>query len=69
MRTYHRLTVGQRNQIYALMKAGLSQRAIAVQIGVHKSTMDRKTPYLRARRVSLAKKPSTAFSGVVVVFL
>ncbi len=39
MRAYHRLTEGQRNQVYALMKAGLSQRAIADQIGVHKSTI------------------------------
>jgi hypothetical protein len=34
-----------------------------------RSTIDRKTPRLRRRRVSLAKKPSTAFShmgGVIV---
>ncbi len=42
MRAYHRLTGGQRNQIYALMKAGLSQRDIADQIGVHKSTICRE---------------------------
>ena len=29
MRDYHRLTEGQRNQVYALKKAGLKQYAIA----------------------------------------
>ena len=33
MRAYHRLTEGQRNQVYALKKAGLHQYAIADQIG------------------------------------
>ena len=32
MRAYHRLTEGERNQVYALKKAGLPQRAIADQI-------------------------------------
>lgn len=42
MRAYHRLTEGKRNQIYALKKAGLSQQAIADQIGVHKTTIYRE---------------------------
>ena len=37
MRAYHR--EGQRNQVYALKKAGLKQSAIADQIGVNKSTI------------------------------
>ena len=42
MRAYHRLTEGQRNQVYALKKAGLKQYAIADQIGVNKSTISRE---------------------------
>ena len=42
MRAYHRLTEGQRNQVYALKKAGLKQYAIADQIGVSKSTISRE---------------------------
>ncbi|SDQ74844.1 IS30 family transposase [Pseudovibrio sp. Tun.PSC04-5.I4] len=42
MRSYHRLTEGQRNQVYALKKAGLTQRTIADQIGVDKSTICRE---------------------------
>ena len=42
MRAYHRLTEGERNQVYALKKAGLTQRAIADHIGVHKSTICRE---------------------------
>ena len=42
MRTYSRLTEGQRNQLYALKKAGFAQSAIADQIGVHKSTIGRE---------------------------
>nr|WP_051076675.1 helix-turn-helix domain-containing protein [Octadecabacter arcticus] len=42
MRAYHRLTEGQRNQVYALNKAGLKQYAIADQIGVNKSTISRE---------------------------
>jgi len=42
MRAYHRLTEGQRNQVYALKKAGLTQCAIADQIGVNKSTISRE---------------------------
>ncbi|MDA0224151.1 MAG: helix-turn-helix domain-containing protein [Proteobacteria bacterium] len=39
MRAYHRLTEGERNQVYALRKAGLTQCAIADHIGVNKSTI------------------------------
>ncbi|KPJ97340.1 MAG: transposase, partial [Desulfobacterales bacterium SG8_35] len=42
MSQYTQLTREQRYQIYALMKAGLSQTAIAKIIGVHKSTMSRE---------------------------
>jgi IS30 family transposase len=42
MRAYHRLTEGQRKQVYALKKAGLKQYAIADQIGVNKSTILRE---------------------------
>ena len=42
MRSYHRLTAGDRHQVYALHKAGLRQCAIAEQIGVHKSTIYRE---------------------------
>lgn len=42
MKTYHHLTEGQRNQIYALQKHGLTQQTIAKQIGVHKSTISRE---------------------------
>ena len=42
MRAYPRLTEGQRNQLYALKKAGFTQSAIADQIGVHKSTISRE---------------------------
>lgn len=34
MRACHSLTEGKRNQVYELKKAGLTQRAIADQIGV-----------------------------------
>jgi len=42
MRAYHRLTECERNQVYALKKAGLTQRAIAEQISVHKSAICRE---------------------------
>ena len=42
MRAYHRLTQGERNQVYALKKAGLTQCAIADQICVNKSTICRE---------------------------
>jgi IS30 family transposase len=42
MRAYHHLTEGERNQVYALKKAGLPQCAIADQIGVNKSTICRE---------------------------
>ena len=58
MRAYHRLTEGQRNQVYALKKAGLKQYAIADQIGVNKSTISREFKrntglrgYLPSRRI------------------
>lgn len=39
---YRQLTMGQRYQIDALKKEGLSQRAIAKNIGVHHSTISRE---------------------------
>jgi len=42
MQAYHRLTEGERNQVYALKKAGLTQCAIADQICVNKSTICRE---------------------------
>jgi len=39
---YHRLTYEERCQIYALMQSGLSQAAIARQLGVHRSTIKRE---------------------------
>jgi hypothetical protein len=35
MPSYHRLTEGERNQVYALKKAGLTQCAIGEQINGH----------------------------------
>ena len=39
---YHHLTYEERCQIYALMQSGLSQAAIARQLGVHRSTSKRE---------------------------
>ena len=41
MRPYTQLTQTQRYQIYAFLKAGFSQTDIALEIGVHKSTISR----------------------------
>ena len=50
MRSYGRLTEGDRHQVYALHKAGLTQRAMADQIGVHKSTICRELQRNRGLR-------------------
>jgi IS30 family transposase len=42
MRQYTQLTQEQRYQIYAFLKAGFSQSAISIEIGVHKSTVNRE---------------------------
>lgn len=42
MNNYQQLTLEQRYQIYALLKAGHSKTEIAQIIGVHKSTMTRE---------------------------
>jgi len=42
MRTYNQLTKEQRYHIQALLQAGNSQREIANEIGVHKSTISRE---------------------------
>ena len=50
MRNYAQLTREQRYQIYALMKAGLSQTEIATILGVHKSTISREVRRNRGQR-------------------
>lgn len=50
MRAYHHLTEGERNQVYALKKAGLTQSSIADQIGVNKSTICRELKRNRGLR-------------------
>ncbi|MGB5941909.1 MAG: IS30 family transposase, partial [Leeuwenhoekiella sp.] len=42
MKKYKQLSLGQRYQIQSLLGAGLSQIQIAVQIGVHRSTVSRE---------------------------
>jgi IS30 family transposase len=42
MQAYHSLTEIERNQIWALNKNGLTQRAIAEKIGVQKTTIFRE---------------------------
>lgn len=42
MTTYRQLTQDKRCQIYALMKIGLDQKAVAEEIGVHPSTISRE---------------------------
>jgi len=63
MRNYKQLTREQRYQIYALMKAGLSQTAIARIIGVHKSTISRE---IRRNRGLRGYRPKQAhrFAGI-----
>jgi len=50
MSTYTQLTREQRYQISALLKVGLSQRVIADNIGVHKSTISRELKRNRGLR-------------------
>lgn len=42
MPPYNRLTTAKRVELYALKKVGLTQRAIATQLGVHPSTISRE---------------------------
>ena len=42
MRHYTQLTQGQRYQIYALRRVGISQKAVAQEIGVHPATISRE---------------------------
>ena len=42
MTHYTQLTQEQRYQIYALNKAGFTQKAIAIDLGVHPSTISRE---------------------------
>ena len=57
MRLYTQLTREQRYQIYAFLKAGFSQSAIANEIGVHKSTISRE---LRRNRGKKGYRPKQA---------
>ena len=57
MGKYTQLTQEQRYQIYAFMKAGFSQIAIAFEIGVHKSTISRE---LRRNRGKKGYRPKQA---------
>lgn len=42
MKPYLQLTNGQRYQISGLKKAGFTQTAIALEVGVHQSTISRE---------------------------
>ena len=50
MRKYTQLTQGQRYQIYAFLKAGFYQTEIALEIGVHKSTISREIKRNRGKK-------------------
>jgi IS30 family transposase len=50
MGSYTQLTQDQRYQIYAFLKAGFSQTAIASEIGVHKSTVSRELSRNRGKK-------------------
>lgn len=50
MGSYTQLTQDKRYQIYAFLKAGFSQTAIAVEIGVHKSTVSRELSRNRGQK-------------------
>jgi len=50
MGVYTQLTQGKRYHIYAFMKAGFSQTAIAKEIGVHKSTVCRELGRNRGKK-------------------
>ena len=47
---YTQLTPEQRYQIYALLKMGHSQTEIAINLGVHKSTLSREVRRNRGKR-------------------
>jgi IS30 family transposase len=57
MSLYTQLTQEQRYQIYAFLKAGFSQSAIAIEINVHKSTISRE---LRRNRGLKGYRPKQA---------
>lgn len=50
MGVYTQLTQEQRYQIYAFLKAGFSQSAIAKEIGVHKTTVSREISRNRGKK-------------------
>ncbi len=56
MKKYKQLTLGQRYQIQSLLKAGLTQTAIADQLGVNKSTISRELGRNTPKRGRTASK-------------
>jgi len=50
MGSYTQLTQDKRCQIYAFLKAGFSQTDIAIEIGVHKSTVSRELSRNRGQK-------------------
>lgn len=50
MASYTQLTQDKRYQIYAFLKAGFSQTDIAIEIGVHKSTVSRELSRNRGQK-------------------
>jgi len=62
MSIYTQLTQEQRYHIYAFMKAGFLQTAIATEIGVHKSTISRE---LRRNRGKKGYRPKQAQSMAI----
>ena len=59
MRIYTQLTQEQRYQIYAFLKAGFSQSAIANEIKVHKSTISRELVRNSGKKGYRAKQAHT----------
>lgn len=59
MRLYTQLTREQRYQIYAFLKAGFSQSAIANEISVHKSTISRELVRNRGKKGYRPKQAHT----------
>ena len=62
MGVYTQLTQGKRYHIYAFMKAGFLQTAIAKEIGVHKSTISRE---LRRNRGKKGYRPKQAHAMAI----
>lgn len=65
MNKYHHLSLPQRYQIAALLKAGLSKSVIADQIGVHRCTISRE---LKRNSTQAAKPPDKYKAEMAQVF-